>query len=142
MTDTQTPSATITLSEEFHFDEVKPLPDERLALPFNFSAPLGVLSSFQGSFAGKGFNLIFRPQNGATPTPLPHPGQGPNDNILELNVTAENLAFSASLGNVPNRGMVQGDIFLNGVPYVQTVNDVTNGAPVGIHFEPGIWLAV
>src|SRR5208283_1268057 len=50
--------------------------------------------------------------------------------------------FAASLGSVPNRGSVQGDIFLNGVPYVQTVNDVTTGAPVAIHFEPGIWLAV
>ena len=37
--------------------------------------------------------------------------------------------------------MLQDDIFLNGVPYVQSINDVTNPAPpTGIHFEPGIWL--
>jgi hypothetical protein len=142
MTDKNTIAASITLPEGFHFDEVKPLPAERLTLPLDFPPPLGVLSNFQGTFAGKGFNLIFRPQNVATPTPLPNPANGPNDNILELNLTTENLAFSASLGRVPNRGMVQGDIFLNGVPYVQTVNDVTNGPPVAIHFEPGIWLAV
>jgi hypothetical protein len=39
--------------------------------------------------------------------------------------------------------MVQADIFLNGVPYVQAINDVTNpGQSTGIHFEPGIWLMV
>ena len=87
--------------------------------------------------------MIFRPQNFAkSPTPLPTPGQGINDNILELNLTQETLAFSSSLGSVPNRGMVQADMFLNGVPYVQTVSDVTNGKPVGIHFEPGLWLAI
>ena len=38
--------------------------------------------------------------------------------------------------------MLQNDIFLNGVPYLQTINDVTTGNPVGIHVEPGIWIAV
>ena len=39
--------------------------------------------------------------------------------------------------------MVQGDAFLNGIPYLQTINDVSVPAnPVGIHFEPGIWLSV
>ena len=37
--------------------------------------------------------------------------------------------------------MLQDDVFLNGVPYVQSINDVTMPAPpTGIHFEPGIWL--
>ncbi|MCI4678917.1 hypothetical protein K9U39_11105 [Rhodoblastus acidophilus] len=141
MTNANAP-ASMKLPEGFHINEVKSLANERLRSLLNFAPSLGVLSNFQGAFAGKGFNLIFRPQSAATPTPLPNPANGPNDNILELNVTTENLAFSASLGSIPNRGMVQGDIFLNGVPYVQTVNDVTNGAPVAIHFEPGIWLAV
>jgi hypothetical protein len=43
---------------------------------------------------------------------------------------------------VPNRGEVQGDIFLNGVPYLQTVQDVTTGQAIGIHVEPGIWMCV
>jgi hypothetical protein len=62
--------------------------------------------------------------------------------VLELNLTAESLSFSPSLGSVPNRGLVQGDVFLNGVPYLQTVSDVTTGQPVGIHVEPGLWMAV
>ena len=78
-----------------------------------------------------------------TPTPLPNPGTGPDDNILEINLTEETLSFSAALGSIPNRGMVQGDIFLNGIPYLQTINDVSVPAnPVGIHFEPGVWLSV
>jgi hypothetical protein len=64
------------------------------------------------------------------------------DNVLELNLTSEVLDFSKPLGSVPNRGMVQGDIFLNGVPYQQSINDVTNAQPVGIHLEPGLWMAV
>ena len=64
--------------------------------------------------------------------------------MLELNLTLETLSFSPSLGSIPNRGSgTQGDIFLNGVPYLQTISDVTvPSQPVGIHFEPGIWLAV
>lgn len=55
----------------------------------------------------------------------------------------ETLSFSAPLGNVPNRGSgAQGDVFLNAVPYVQSVNDVTSLPPTGIHFEPGMWLSV
>jgi len=48
------------------------------------------------------------------------------------------------LSGFPNRGTgTQGDIFLNGVAYLQTISDVTiPSQPVGIHFEPGIWLAV
>jgi hypothetical protein len=62
---------------------------------------------------------------------------------LELNLTDETLSFSDNLGSIPNRGSNnQADAFLNGVPYVQSINDVTTGAPIGIHFEPGIWLSV
>lgn len=114
------------------------------------SSPLGDLTGFTNPtdpsqpmvFAGNGFNTIFRPQSPKSPTSLPVPVPG-SDNVLELNLTAETLSFSAPLGNVPNRGFGdQADIFLNGVPYVQTVNDITSGPAVGIHFEPGIWLAV
>jgi hypothetical protein len=136
--------AQIELSPSFHFDEVRPNPAERLRIPFHFPAPVGPLDAFRGTFSGKGFNLIFRPNSSVTPTPLPGPAAGPDDNILELNLTEETLSFTqGTLGNVPNRGFAgQRDLFLNGVPYVQTVNDVTQGTPVGIHFEPGIWLQV
>jgi hypothetical protein len=77
-----------------------------------------------------------------TPTPLPIPVPA-SDNILELNLTAEILSFSKGLGSVPNRGTTpQGDVFLNGVPYVQSVNDITTGKSTGIHFEPGLWMIV
>ena len=114
------------------------------------SSPLGDLVGFinpvdptQGMvFAGTGFNTIFRPQSPKTPTKLPFPVPS-SDNILELNLTAETLSFAAPLGNVPNRGFGnQGDIALNAVPYVQSVNDITSLPATGIHFEPGMWLAV
>ena len=93
--------------------------------------PLGVLSSFQGTFQGKGLNLIFRPNNiPPTQTNFPNPvagppiPQAPNENVLEINLTSETLTFSSPLGSVPNRGLQQqNDIFLNGVPYVQSIND-------------------
>jgi hypothetical protein len=110
-------------------------------------APLGPLSAFQGDFVGNGFNTIFRPDSTATPTALPNPvppPPPPQDNILELNLTSETLSFSKSLGSVPNRGTgAQPDAFLNGVPYVQSINDITiHGESVAIHFEPGIWIHV
>jgi hypothetical protein len=131
--------STIAIPDDFVFGEVSPKPTQ---LPVSTTPALGPLAAFVGTFAGNGFNTIFRPQNAATPTPLPVPVPG-SDNILELNLTSESLAFSPSLGSVPNRGEVQGDIFLNGVPYLQSIKDITNPAqPVGIHVEPGIWMIV
>jgi hypothetical protein len=107
-------------------------------------ADLGGIAGFAGTFKGNGLNTIFRPQDFAvSPTPLPNPASGPADNILEINLTQETLSFSAPLGSIPNRGMVQGDISLNGIPYLQTIEDISDPAnPVGIHFEPGVWLSV
>jgi hypothetical protein len=103
---------------------------------------LGPLAAFTGTFTGNGFNTIFRPDSPTTPTPLPIPVSG-SDNVLELNLTSETLSFSPALGSVPNRGMVQGDAFLNGVPYLQSISDVTNPKqPTGIHLEPGLWICV
>jgi hypothetical protein len=115
------------------------------AVAVTLGANLGPLSDFTGTFAGQGFNTIFRPDGTKTPTPMPGTinTTDPPDNVLELNLTQETLSFSDNLGSIPNRGHAnQGDAFLNGVPYVQSINDVTTGAPVGIHFEPGIWLSV
>lgn len=133
--------ASIALSDGFEFNEVKPALTGPAAPQAN--PPLGAIAPFAATtFKGVGFNNIFRPQNPASPTPLPTPVPG-SDNVLELNLTTETLSFSAALGNVPNRGSLQKDLFLNGVPYVQTINDVTfPGQSPAIHFEPGIWLAV
>lgn len=128
------------MTADFRFAFVRP--DHKVVPPPPPPAPLGPLAAFVGDWAGQGFNTIFRPDNTVTPTPLPVPVT--SDNILELNLTSETLSFSSPLGAVPNRGTnPQGDIFLNGVPYVQKVNDITiHGESVGIHFEPGIWIHV
>ncbi len=105
---------------------------------------LGPLAAFVGDWEGHGFNTIFRPNSQQTPTHFPvTPTDTIKDNVLELNLTAETLSFSPSLGSVPNRGAVQADAFLNGIPYRQTINDVTTaGQSIGIHVEPGLWMAV
>lgn len=123
----------------FRFGEVSSLTALRDTVS---SVPsLGPLAAFTGTFHGNGFNTIFRPDLGS-PTHLPIPVTG-SDNLLELNLTQETLSFSPSLGSVPNRGEVMPDIFFNGVPYLQAINDVTvPSQPIGIHFEPGLWMAV
>ncbi|KAJ6137410.1 hypothetical protein N7471_003896 [Penicillium samsonianum] len=132
----------ISLPAGFQFEAVQfigasPAPTE--------PSRLGVLTNFNGSFTGSGFNTIFRPNSGP-----PNTTTFPSDNILELNLIKDAITFSDDLGAVPNRGLdSQNDIFLNGVSYVQAVNDVTNektgkadGSPTGIHFEPGLWMNV
>jgi hypothetical protein len=153
------PSAKISLPEDFVFGEVSPIPKALVEAPavrpaaapppVAISPPsLGPLVAFVGAWNGRGFNTIFRPDNSKTPTPLPTPvAAGPlpaTDNVLELNITSESLSFSPSLGSVPNRGSEpEGDIFLNGVPYLQVISDVTTpGQKVGIHVEPGLWMSV
>ena len=134
-------TATISLPSDFQFNEVSSVSPK---LPAASPSPpsLGPLAAFAGTWTGNGFNTIFRPDSPETPTPLPVPVSG-SDNVLELNLTLETLAFSPSLGAVPNRGMVQGDIFLNGVPYLQTISDVTiPSQKTGIHVEPGLWMIV
>lgn len=144
MSDTN-PRASIKLPSDFVFGELRP--NHAAALAPAPPPPLGPLSAFAGDWVGHGFNTIFRPDSAVTPTPLPNPvppPPAPRDNILELNLTSERLAFSPSLGSVPNRGTAaQQDIFLNGVPYLQTISDITiHGESVGIHAEPGIWIHV
>jgi len=123
--------ADISVPSDFLFGEVPASP--RVTGPAPAPPSLGPLAAFVGNWSGNGFNTIFRPDQ---------PSNG-SDNILELNLTSENLSFSPALGAVPNRGLLQPDIFLNGVPYLQVISDVTNpGQPVGIHVEPGIWIAI
>lgn len=132
--------ASISIPSDFRFNEVPAAP--RITGVPAPTPSLGPLAAFVGNWTGNGFNTIFRPDSTVTPTLLPIPAV--LDNVLELNLTEENLAFSPNLGSVPNRGEgQQPDIFFNGVPYLQTVQDVTNpGQPVGIHVEPGLWIAV
>jgi hypothetical protein len=148
-------TSTISTPIGFEFGAVPPilhsgkLPAPPPAPP---PSPLGPLAAFVGEWIGTGFNTIFRPDSSTTPTPMPGPitTTDPADNVLELNLTTESLTFSQALGVVPNRGFsAQADISLDGVPYLQAINDVTavdrndpNSKPVGIHVEPGLWMAV
>src|ERR1700693_2619913 len=125
MSDTRS-RGSIKLPSDFRFGHVQP--DHKVAAPPAPPPPLGPLAAFVDDWVGNGFNTIFRPDNAVTPTPLPNPvppPPPPRDNVLELNLTSESLQFSRSLGSVPNRGTnPQGDIFLNAVPYLQTINDI------------------
>ncbi|MGO8936358.1 MAG: heme-binding protein [Mycobacterium sp.] len=156
MTTPEQPTTTTDDQPAFVFGAVPESPERPGERPLiEVAAPaLGPLENFTGTFIGNGFNTIFRPQNPATPAGLPTELPD-SDNVLELNLTNETLTFGVrivgssggvvkSLGTVPNRGEVQGDISLNAVPYLQTINDITNGPnnPVGIHFEPGLWVIV
>ena len=132
-----------SVAASFGFGEVPSLPPgEDFAAAAAPDPPLGALKAFTGTFRGRGFNTIFRPNNADTPTKLPATPGFTSNSILELNLTEETLSFSPPLGSVPNRGQVQGDIFLNGVPYLQVITDITN--PVvrspRIHVEPGLWM--
>ncbi len=98
---------------------------------------LGPLAILVGTWKGRGFNQIWRPFNGGPP------GQ---DRFLELNETLETLQFTEIPGDIPNRGLLQPDINLHGLTYLQQVQDANvlgpNNEPAGIHVEPGIWIHV
>lgn len=98
--------------------------------------PLGLLAGLRGKWKGTGFNQIWRPFQ-----PIPT-----SDHFLELNETEEVLHFVEIPGDIPNRGLLQQDIELHGLTYLQKINDANvkqaNGKPAGIHIEPGIWIDV
>ena len=99
--------------------------------------PLGPLAELHGIWHGKGFNQIWRPFQGGPP------GQ---DRFLELNETIETLQFDLIPGDIPNRGLLQPDINLAGLRYLQQIQDAhvlgPNGKLAGIHVEPGIWINI
>src|SRR5215469_16809589 len=129
------------LPGNFEFGEVPSTEGSSQPAPAAPQVPtLGPLSAFTGTWRGHGFNQIFRPDLGS-PTKLPIPVR--SDNLLELNLVSQTLSFTRPIGTVPNRGETTPDIFLNGVGYLLTVSDITNPAnPIGIHFEPGVWMNV
>jgi hypothetical protein len=91
--------------------------------------PLGPLAALAGKWSGRGFNVIWRPSH--------TPGQ---DRFLELNVTSEQLEFDAVSGPIPNRGLLQPDINMFGLTYLQQISDANLQA--GLHIEPGIWVTI
>ncbi|MGA3039721.1 MAG: heme-binding protein [Bryobacteraceae bacterium] len=91
------------------------------------SKDLGLLAELAGTWHGKGFNLIARPD-----------GLGGQPLFLELNQTDETLRITEIGSDIPNRGDGVADIDLFGLTYLQKISDsVTGGA---LHIEPGIWV--
>lgn len=96
--------------------------------------PLGPLQLLLGTWKGQGFNQIWRPFHSVPPDPA---GQ---DRFLELNLTEETLQFENIPGAIPNRGLLQADINLFGLTYLQQVTD--RNTHEGIHVETGMWVNV
>jgi hypothetical protein len=117
-----------SLDEDFVF---RPLPaiEKTVHFPFPLPNPLGPLANLPGAWGGKGFNVIWRPNH--------TPGQ---DRFLELNLTNESLKFESISGAIPNRGLLQLDINMFGITYLQQISDANLDA--GLHIEPGIWAVV
>ena len=94
---------------------------------------LGPIAGLAGSWSGQGFNAIWRPHRGAS------------DHFLELNVTNDRIDLSVINGQIPNRGLLQARIGLHGLTYLQQISDANvevNGAPAGLHIEPGVWINI
>jgi len=88
---------------------------------------LGLLQDLAGTWKGKGFNLIARPDF-----------HDQTDLYLQLNQTRETLKFDPIGSSIPNRGFGQDDIELFGLTYLQKITDAAfDGA---MHIEPGIWV--
>src|SRR5215475_9182643 len=110
----------------------EPLDNDEGAPPSN-TVGLGPLADLAGNWAGQGFNAIWRPHTGKS------------DHFLELNVTNEQLDLAVIDGQIPNRGLVQGQIFMRGLTYLQQISDANvtvNGIPAGLHIEPGVWINI
>lgn len=117
-----------------------PIPSISRPLRFAAGGPdtrLGLLEGLKGTWTGKGFNVIWRPFQGGPPN---------QDRFLELNLTEETLRFEEIPGAIPNRGLLQPDINMFGLWYLQTISDANikdaEGNPAGLHLEPGIWATV
>ncbi|HLM66818.1 MAG TPA: heme-binding protein, partial [Longimicrobium sp.] len=102
------------------------------APPAPFTENLGPLAKFPGTWTGTGFNMIWRPLHDPK-----FPKQG---HFLELNLIEETMQIDRIQGAIPNRGLLQPDIFMAGVHYLQQIKDANTGE--GLHFEPGIWLTI
>jgi hypothetical protein len=107
--------------------------DEGAPAPTPVPKGLGPLGGLAGTWAGQGFNAIWRP----------HRGQ--SDHFLELNVTNDQIDLEVINGQIPNRGLLTAQIFMHGLSYLQQISDANvqvNGAPAGLHFEPGVWINI
>ncbi len=113
-----------TVGPDATYPPVPPVP------PTPPNPPPSPLDQLVGTWRGTGFNTIWRPN-------FP---SAPQDRFLELNLTSETITFSPINGAIPNRGLLQADIEMYGLTYLQQISDSSNGS--GLHIEPGIWVIV
>jgi hypothetical protein len=111
--------ATVTSTR---ISDVRITPDNQTVLQ-----QLGLLQDLAGTWKGKGFNLIARPDF-----------VDKTDLYLQLNQTRETLKFDPIGSAIPNRGFGQTDIQLFGLTYLQQISDA--GLDGALHIEPGIWI--
>jgi hypothetical protein len=90
-------------------------------------ANLGLLDGLAGTWQGRGFNLIARPDF-----------QGDSPLYLQLNQTNETLTVEPIGSAIPNRGFGQDDMELFGLTYLDKISDASTGG--ALHIEPGIWV--
>ena len=88
---------------------------------------LGYLSELAGTWEGRGFNLIARPDF-----------HDKANLYLQLNQTHETLTITPIGSAIPNRGFGQDDIELFGLSYLQKIHDHQTGG--ALHLEPGLWI--
>jgi len=119
--------------QNFIFDRAIKIPDLLAYNDPRYQDPLGPLADLPGRWEGKGFNQVWRPHKPLDGEPATQ------DRCLELNLTTETLEFEEIPGPIPNRGLLQGDIKMFGVTYLQKISDLKLG---GIHIEPGIWASI
>ncbi len=109
--------------------------------PVATALALGPLAPLVGTWAGRGFNAIWRPDNEQPPE------NSKIKRFLELNLTSETFEFETIPGVVPNRGFAtQPDLGLFGLHYLQRVTDadppVFSTAGQALHIEPGFFMNV
>jgi hypothetical protein len=102
---------------------------------------LGPLAPLAGAWKGRGFNVMWRPDNPDSP-PFSQ-----TKRFLELNLTSETLVFDVIPGVIPNRGLnPQTDLSLYGLHYLQRVTDADkppfSTAGQALHIEPGLFMNV
>lgn len=110
--------------------------------PIEMLLNLGPLAPLAGQWIGTGFNSIWRPDNTGDPNFQVR-------RFLQLNRTAETLAFDVISSPIPNRGVAnQPDITIYGLNYLQKVKDNDTDIPdfpnagEDLHIEPGLFLNV
>ena len=118
------------LAADFSFQPLPAIQDGVQPLSAGAASPLGPLAGLAGKWTGRGFNVIWRPNH--TPSS--------QDRFLELNVTSDQLEFTPISGPIPNRGLLQPDMNMFGLTYLQQITDANLNA--GLHIEPGLWVAV